>query len=378
MQHSRLISFFTLAILLGMIIAGRATVSGQITGFLSVNGTWIVDSAGKAVLLRGVNYPGYECAHPRGHRESDYASFAQMGFNVVRLPISWANLEYYKGRFDSNFLIWYVDFDVRWAKKYGLHVVLDMHQYLWSSKFGGCGAPDWSAAKYSSDELGMRKAVSDFWADPSLQDHLVMVWKNVASHYANEPAVAGYDLLNEPWMYTSIIPELNATHIDSFYVKVAEAIRAVDPNHIIFLEPANMNTFNTSFDRKIVWAPHFYPWSFATKYYPENLTILEADLAAKYQTFVVSSKIPMWIGEFGAFMTDHSAEDWLGDARRLFDKYQVGWAWWAYAVPRDRTSIPDCLKYPSTSVSQVLFFIPALINNSESWFQIRPFNKWIF
>ncbi len=49
-------------------------------------------------------------------------------------------------------------------------------------------------------------------------------------------------------------------------------------------------------------------------------------MAAKYQKFVLGSKVPMWIGEFGAFMKDHSAEDWLGDAKRLFDKYQVGWA----------------------------------------------------
>jgi hypothetical protein len=378
MQHSRLISFFALAIVLGMTIASGTTVSAQPTGFLSVNGTWIVDGAGKAVLLRGVNYPGYECAHPRGHRESDYASFAQMGFNVVRLPISWANLEYYKGRFDSNFLIWYVDFDVRWAKKYGLYVVLDMHQWQWSSNFGGCGAPDWSVAKYSPDELGMRKAVSDFWADPSLQDHLAMVWKNIAGYYANEPAIAGYDLLNEPWMYTSIIPELNATHIDSFYIKVTQAIRAVDPNHIIFLEPANMNTFNTLFDDKIVWAPHFYPWSFATKYYAENLTILEADLEAKYQRFVLRSRTPMWIGEFGAFMKDHSAEHWLGDAKRLFDRYQVGWAWWAYAKSTDENSVPDCLKNPNTSAGQALLFIPPTTNPAKSWFQIRPFHKWIF
>jgi hypothetical protein len=223
----------------------------------------------------------------------------------------------------------------------------------------------------------MRKAISDFWADPSLQDHLVMVWKNVASHYANEPAVAGYDLLNEPWMYTSIIPELNATHIDSFYVKVAEAVRAVDPNHIIFLEPANMNTFNTSFDDKIVWAPHFYPWSFAPHYYPENLTILEADFVAKYEMFVLRSNVPMWIGEFGAFMKDHSAEHWLGDAKTLFDKYQVGWAWWAYSKSTDGKSIPDCLLNPDTSASssQAPLFIPPIFNSTRQRCQICPFHE---
>jgi aryl-phospho-beta-D-glucosidase BglC (GH1 family) len=141
-----------------------------------------------------------------------------------------------------------------------------MHQYQWAPKFGGNGIPDWAVKQYSANELGMRQAVSDFWADPSLQDHLATVWKGIATHYAKEPTIAGYDLLNEPWVYTSIIPQLNATHIDAFYSRVTEAIRSVDPYHLIFLEPANMNTFNTSFDGKIVWAPHFYSWSFAPKY----------------------------------------------------------------------------------------------------------------
>jgi endoglycosylceramidase len=71
-------------------------------------------------------------------------NFAQMGFNVVRLPISWANLERFKGWFDAVFLARYLDRDVQWAKKYGLYVVLDMHQWPWESRFGGCGVPDWS------------------------------------------------------------------------------------------------------------------------------------------------------------------------------------------------------------------------------------------
>ena len=179
-----------------------------------------------------------------------------------------------------------------------------------------------------------------------------MVWEKVARHYANETTIAGYDLLNEPIVYTSIIPRLNASTVDAFNIKVTAAIRAVDPNHIIFLEPANMNTYNTSFDSKIVWSPHFRPLSFAPEYYPDNLTVLEADLAAKYDTFVLQLHQPMWIGEFGANMSDASADLWLRDAKTLFDKYQVGWAWWAYPGPRGSDlPIPSVLANPATNVS---------------------------
>jgi hypothetical protein len=36
-----------------------------------------------------------------------------------------------------------------------------------------------------------------------------------------------------------------------------------------------------------VWSPHFYPSSFVQEYYSGNLIILKAELAAKYQTFVL-------------------------------------------------------------------------------------------
>jgi hypothetical protein len=184
-----IISFFALATILGTVIVGNATVSAQITGFLSVQGTWIVDSTGTPILLSGVNYPGYESLNPRMHTESAYASFAKMGFNVVRLQISWASLERYKGQFDSSLLMWYVDRDVQLAKRYGLYVVLDMHQYQWASMSGGDRAPDWAVRQYLASRLGIRQAVSDFGADPSLQDHLIMVWKNIATHLGLRPAI---------------------------------------------------------------------------------------------------------------------------------------------------------------------------------------------
>jgi hypothetical protein len=38
----------------------------------------------------------------------------------------------------------------------------------------------------------------------------------------------------------------------------------------------------------------------------------------------------MWIGEFGAFMKDPSSTLYLQDAVKLFAKYQVGSAYWAF------------------------------------------------
>lgn len=313
-------------------------------GFLSTRGTSIVDSVGQTVILRGVNYPGYEQDHPTLHSFGAYSTLAGNEFNVVRLPISWANLEPEPGAFNSTYLS-YLDQDAQWAKSAGIYVILDMHQSNWADKFGREGAPDWAVQNYGSNATGMQQAVTDFWTNTGLQDHLVQVWAKIAQHFVNEPTIAGYDLFNEPWIFTSATPALNATHaLEAFYFRTIHAIRAVDPNHIIFLEPGNVVMFGVPITN-IVWSPHFYPLSFASKFYFQNSTILENDFAAKYETFVIDFGTPIWIGEFGAFMPDNSSRAmWTQVTLVLFNRYGIGWAWWAYNG--QYTSIPDQLYVP--------------------------------
>ena len=81
-------------------------------------------------------------------------------------------------------------------------------------------------------------------------------------------------------------------------------------------------------------------------YFPQNVSILEADLAAKYKTFVLGMGSSMWIGEFGAFMKDRSTTLWLQAAVNLFAKYQVGSVYWAFYGKSDNYSLLTSL-FPS-------------------------------
>jgi aryl-phospho-beta-D-glucosidase BglC (GH1 family) len=323
--------FLALFLVTLSIILGPVAHASPAQGFLSTQGTSIIDSSGHEIVLRGVNYPGYQGGDPQPHNPYAYYNFAQSGFNVVRLPISWANLEPRPGIFDMSYLTSFVDQDVRWAKAAGIYVILDMHQIYWAEKFGGYGAPAWTVQAYAPDEVGMREAVSDFWANMSLQEHFLSVWTMIAQHYANETAIAGYDILNEPFIYTSVLPGLNATYVDAFYGKAIQAIRNVDTSHLIILEPANLDDFKLPPTTNLVWSPHFYQLAFVNKYYPQNYTLLESDIETKYMTFVVNLKEPMWIGEFGSSIPDStSSATWTQDVVSLLNQYQIGWAWWAY------------------------------------------------
>ena len=193
----------------------------------------------------------------------------------------------------------------------------------------------------------MREAVSNFWVDGALQYHFFKVWTEIARTYANEDTIAGYDLLNEPWVYTSVLPQLDAGYVDLLYSKTMKEIRKVDPMHIIFLEPANLVSSGFAWDKNTVWSPHFYPLSFDPQYSHKDFARLEADLADKYSRYIVKLKTPMWIGEFGSFSSNKkTCDEWLKDAVTLFDKYNLGWAWWP---PSERlVQIPDCLRVAET------------------------------
>jgi hypothetical protein len=313
-----------------LMAGGPVFASSRTLGYLSVKGSLIVSPSEQPVLLRGVNYRGYCSAAWNEHTEGDYRLFAASGFNVVRLPLAWSTFEPKPGVFDR-YVLKYIDRDVQWAKRYGLYIVLDMHQWYWARKFfRGCGAPDWAVTQYPATEAGYRDAFANFWINRTLQDDFIKVWITIAKAYANEATIAGYDIFNEPQVFTSTIPYLNASYVESFYLKAIAAIRNVDPKHIVFLEPANMYIDVTRFPvtENIVWSPHFYPLAFAAKYTHANMTILQADMAAKYNKWAKSGS-PVWFGEFGAFMEDGS-NTWLQDARTLFDQYQVGWAWWVF------------------------------------------------
>lgn len=342
-------------------------VSSSPQGFLSVRGRWIVDSLGRVVLLCGVNYPGLSEGDPIQHHESDYATFAVFGFNVVRLEIEWAKLEPMPNQYQAAYLN-YVDQDVAWAKAHGLYVVLEMAQFRWAARFGGAGAPEWTVGQYPQTDDAMKAAISNFWVNSSLQANLAGVWRNVAKHYANEPTIAGYDILNEPWAFREEDANLQARQVTQFYNALGRLIREVDPNHILFLQPAVQNTHSSPVnDANVVWSPHFYARSYADTYSHDSLNVLEADLLSKYKEFVVGMGSPMWIGEFGAFMKDKTRLTWLQDAKDLFDKYRLGWAWFVFQ-PGGWATVPTMLRNPTT----VVWLYTVTVTSSISPLEMPP------
>jgi endoglycosylceramidase len=326
--------------------------------WLRTNGKWIVDEDGNIVLLRGANFMGYEFGAWSAHTEEDYARMASWGLNVVRLPIAWHYIEPEPGFYNESYFTNYVDRDITWAKKYGIYIILDMHQWYWSKHFsyagGGWtnGLPSWMISAYPNNATGLGQAINDFWLgkapngteasaeNPSMKDRFIAMWKYVAQRYANEPTIAGYDLFNEPYYAIPYIEggldaSQTATYLYPFYNRLIDAIRTVDSHHIIFYEPVGgWHTDSAQLLNKtnIVFSYHYYLLS---GNYSGDASMLEKDIINRYLDKptinpIRNWNIPCFVGEFGVPLKVNNSSLWVRDTVSIWNRYEIGWAWWTY------------------------------------------------
>jgi endoglucanase len=185
---------------------------------LRVRGAAIVDGKGRPVLLRGVAFGNEVWSNvrlPRRHHgEADYQRLAAMGMNAVRFYMNYRTFEAdaAPGQYLADGWQW-LDDNVAWAKKHGVYLILNMH-----------------VPPGGFQSLGAGKAL---WDKPEAQERLIRLWTAIADHCKGEAAVAGYDLLNEP------VTTRSKSQWHDLAGRLAVAIRAADPDHMLFVERVN-------------------------------------------------------------------------------------------------------------------------------------------
>ncbi|MET7423048.1 cellulase family glycosylhydrolase [Dactylosporangium sp. NPDC005555] len=335
----------------------------------------IGDVTGRQVILRGVNVnqlidyhlrdPAVPATQPL--TDGDFAQMAAMGFNVIRLGMSWSRLEPERGTFDQSYLR-EIQAAVAGAKTHGIYTVLDMHQDAWgnalarpSERCGGAttpttgwdGAPAWATitdgtahCQFLARDLApaVATAFGNLYSDrDGIQTELVRTWAFVARAFADEPAVAGYDLLNEPGIGPNP-PTSSGLLLGRFYDAAITAIREAEDAargfpHIVFFQPSVLWSglgFDVTpppgftADRQLVFAPHPYSESISMDQslgltiasIERNLTV-SARAAAAYGA-------ALWPGEWGWF-GDPAAD---GVKVRRFaeaqDRLGIGGAFWVW------------------------------------------------
>ena len=336
MAARNLIFHFAIIVCLGLFSATHLNAQ-----YLTTFGKDIVDKDNNPILLRGVGLGGWMLQEPYMMKvaggasnqkefktkiedligadrteefydawlqnfvtKEDIETMANMGFNSVRLPMHY-NLftlpieEETAGEntwLDKGFEM--VDALLSWCKENELYLILDLH-----AAPGGQGY-DEGISDYDPN-------FPSLWESEENKQKTIALWGKIAERYKNEEWIGGYDILNEPnW-------DLSGADIRDFYVKITNAIRVHDQNHIIFIEG---NWFANDFtgltppwDSNMVYSFHKY-WNVNT----QSTIQWVLDMRNQYN-------VPLWMGESG-----ENSNVWFKEAISLFESNNIGWAWWPW------------------------------------------------
>jgi endoglycosylceramidase len=315
------------------------------------------DAEGRAVILRGVNarvegvfdvtleaVPG---GPPRTPLETipeltpaDCARMAELGFDFLRLPINWSGVEPSQGSYDEAYLL-AVDAAIECSWNAGIYVLVDFHEDAYSKEIGEDGAPLWAIQPAPEmllegplDDLTARrtslqvlKAFDSFFAtgDPGgLQAAFIDALAHVATRYAANPGVVGFEIFNEPPM--------DPDRLYPFTYAAATRLRSAAPKKLIFFEPPVFRNMTDSSPLAAapfpteggVYAPHVYTGVGA------GFTIADLEPSvANARAEADSWHTPLVIGEFGNG-PDAEGMRYVGLEYDLQDKYLASSALWLW------------------------------------------------
>ncbi|TFK51286.1 glycoside hydrolase [Heliocybe sulcata] len=336
--------------------------------YLKVEGTKIVGSDGKEIILRGaalggwmlmenfiVGYPSVEfqireaLAEVIGPQKSEFffdkfleyfftepdaQFFKSLSLNCIRIAISYRHFED-----DANPRVLkpegfkHLDRVIALCAKYQIYTIIDMHS-----------APGGQNGGWHCD-AGIH--IPTFWMHKDFQDRLVWLWREIARHYKDNPWIAGYNPMNEP-------SDPTHTRLIDFYDRVYAAIREEDPRHIIFFDG---NTYSIDFsafpeDAKDRWPNSAYSihdyavYGFPKAPEPYEDTAAQRDLIRKTymrkRAWMDERGLCVWNGEWGPVYArkDFEGDNWeeINDRRmkvlryqlELYKKDQLSWSIWLY------------------------------------------------
>ena len=203
------------------------------------------------VHLRGINFNNYHwekdpllIVGSDHHSEIDFQRVAHMGMNVIRFNLSYVIFEDDDNPYVYKQTAWdWLDQNIRWAKKYGLYLIFDMHVPQGGYQGGtneGCA----------------------LWENKENQKRLKSLWRTIAERYKNESTIAAWDLINEPTP-----PDQHQWKV--LAQELIDEIRSVDQNHLIIVEIAYIDDYSLFCveDENVMYDFHFYhPFEYTHQY----------------------------------------------------------------------------------------------------------------
>lgn len=320
--------------------------------------------------------------------KNDFAQMRALGFNLIRLAMSWSLIEPEPLNYSTSYLDRIAQV-VEWAAEQDIQVVLDMHQDEYGPSIGSDGAAPWACLNVSYpawvdllwpkiskaipfsktvlsafDALYMDKKVAA--TGKGLQEHFLLAWAQVVKRFEGVANVIGYEIINEPppGIATTLdsvadIPVLgfSTEYLFPMYRRFIQAIVGVRdgmsdcladqpvgndcafPNlginsqKLVFFEPmALRNQLDFSLQvsqpfteyKNIVFAPHVYTHFFTAGNWPPTFQL--ALDSAWFEANLMGAGV--LVTEFGG---SSSSPDKVGNITNQFDEHRgtsgTMWTW---------------------------------------------------
>jgi len=341
-------------------------------GYWHTVGNQIEDSNGNPVKIAGINWYGFETTDEVAHGlyDQDYHTIindiASLGYNTIRIPFSNQMVEdpvvpsaisYYNSSGPIN-----TDLEglnslqilqkiVAYAGQEGLKVILDDHR----SEAGNSAEANglWYTSTYTNQD----------WIND---------WVTLATMFANDPTVIGFDLRNEPHTPAGDAYDQGATwgtgdpstDIRLAYEAAGDAILNVDPDALIFCEGIGEypdSSSSTGYDATwwggdlqgvaqypvvlsspghVVYSAHDYgPDEYQQTWFNSSTTTASLDAVwNEFWGYIPQDGIaPLWVGEFGtgneaadvSDSTPGSQGQWFSSLVSYIQANNLNWTYWA-------------------------------------------------
>ena len=363
-MFAALAAFLGTAVAVAPAIAAPAPYPNEPLPFVSASGTHFV-ADGKPLILRGCNLGCWLLFEPWMHawkypdqysveqifkkrfgasaehhlmqryranfiRNRDFKLIRKFKFNVVRVPFNYQLLEHTTPPYAMRrHAFHWLDRAVNLAAKNHIYAILDMHAAP------GRQSIDGPTGRIKRDKL---------WSSKVDQQRTINLWRAIAAHFHGNPAVAGYDLLNEPYgnFHQNMAPKLRA-----LMPRIYRAVRAVDHRHIMFMP--NLLSGSVRFWgspashgwTQVAYTSHFYPGLFGDQPGLGTMAWFISRRLPSMESFLKSAKVPFYVGEFNVVLNQSGGPAMM---RKDYDTFASnGWAatMWSYKLIKPQGGATD-------------------------------------
>ena len=190
-------------------IVAACTSQQPQSAWVKVEGNKFIDPQGNEIVFRGLCFSDPVKLVSEGQwNEKYFAEAADWGANILRFAVHPAYLN--SMGWDATFEA--MDKGIEWAKKHGLYVIMDWHS------IGNLKDAKFTNEIYNTD-----------------LDETFKFWRTVARRYADEPAVALYEVYNEPTVTAPDTGECTWEEWKGIQEQIIDTIRVYNPMQYVFV-----------------------------------------------------------------------------------------------------------------------------------------------